>query len=256
MMLSHAVRQFESYLDGYDRQDDKIRLKITHTYGVMECSKKIAGRMGLEEEDAELAQIIALLHDVGRFEQIRRFDSFEPATMDHARFGVQLLFREGMIRRFLEENTWDSILETAIARHSDFRLEGVGDERALLHARMIRDADKLDNCRVKLEDPVETFMGASAEEVGKQKISPEVLGQFRRKESIFSPLRKTKMDYWVSYLAYFFDVNFQASFEMIQEENYVARLAARIPCLNPETARQMGEVEAVLDEYVRTKSGK
>ena len=32
--------------------------------------------------------------------------------------------------------------------------------------RLIRDADKLDNCRVKLVDDLETFMGASAEEIG------------------------------------------------------------------------------------------
>lgn len=40
MDLAHAIRRFEEYLDDYDREDDKIRLKITHTYGVMEYSKK------------------------------------------------------------------------------------------------------------------------------------------------------------------------------------------------------------------------
>mgnify|MGYP003178858069 CR=1 FL=1 len=103
MDLSHAVRKFEEYLDHYDRDDDKIRLKITHTYGVVEYSRKIALRLGLPEEDVELAQIIGLLHDIGRFEQIKRFDSFEPATMDHAEFGVRILFEEGMIRRFLDK---------------------------------------------------------------------------------------------------------------------------------------------------------
>ena len=47
----------------------------------------------------------------------------------------------------------------AIARHSDFRLEGIQDERTLFHAKMIRDADKLDNCRVKLVDSVEAMIG-------------------------------------------------------------------------------------------------
>ena len=65
MDLSHAVRKFEEYLDHYDRDDDKIRLKITHTYGVVEYSRKIALRLGLPEEDVELAQIIGLLHDIG-----------------------------------------------------------------------------------------------------------------------------------------------------------------------------------------------
>ena len=33
--LDYARQQFEAYLDHYDRKDDKVRLKIIHTYGVV-----------------------------------------------------------------------------------------------------------------------------------------------------------------------------------------------------------------------------
>ena len=202
--------------------------------------------MGLPEEDRQLAQLIGLLHDIGRFEQLKRYNSFEPNTMDHASFGVQILFEEGMIRQFVEENTWDSVIRTAIAKHSDYKLEGIEDSRELMHARIIRDADKLDNCRVKLEDPIETMLGVSAEEVGKTKISPEVMEQVYRKESILSQTRKTKMDYWISYLAYFFDINYEATFQIIREQNYVDRLINRIPYSNPETVAKMEEVRSII----------
>ena len=95
-----AKAAFEAYLDEYDRTDDKIHLKIVHTYGVVDAAEDIARRMGLDEEDVQLAKVIGLLHDIGRFEQIRRFDSFEPGTMEHAVYGAQLLFgSEKMIRR-------------------------------------------------------------------------------------------------------------------------------------------------------------
>ena len=58
----------------------------------------------------------------------------------------------------MQDNTLDSIIRTAIAKHSDYKLEGIEDSRELMHARIIRDADKLDNCRVKLEDPIETML--------------------------------------------------------------------------------------------------
>lgn len=249
MDLEHAKKEFERYLDGYDRTDDKIRLKIVHTYGVTECSRQIAKRMCLSEEDQKLAQLIGLLHDIGRFEQLKRFDSFEPDTMDHASFGVQILFEEGKIREFIKEDTWDRVIRTAIAKHSDFRLEGVQEERALLHSRIIRDADKLDNCRVKLEDTMETMLGVSSEEVGKTALSPEVLEQFQRKESIRALTRKTKLDYWLSYLAYFFDINFKVSMDMILENNYVDRLIDRIPYSNPQAKEQMAEVRETLSRY-------
>ena len=116
-----AEAAFEEYLNEYDRDDDKIRLKIVHTYCVVDCVENIARRMGLPREDRELGMLIGLLHDIGRFEQIKRYDSFMPDTMDHAAYGAALLFgKQKMIRRFIEDDRWDGIIETAIARHSDF----------------------------------------------------------------------------------------------------------------------------------------
>ena len=154
----------------------------------------------------ELAKLIALLHDIGRFEQLKRFNSFEADTMDHATYGVQVLFEEGMIRQFIEEDTWDDVIRTAIAKHSDYELTGITDERTLLHARLIRDADKLDNCRVKLEDAMETLLDLSADEVGKYAISPKVREDAFAGKCICSKDRRTPMDYWVSYVAYFYDL--------------------------------------------------
>lgn len=253
MDLQYAKQQFESYLDNYDREDDKVRLKIAHTYGVVECSRQIAGRMRLSEEDKELAQLIGLLHDIGRFEQVKRFDSFEPTVMDHAAFGVEILFKEGMIRQFVREDRWDGIICTAIAKHSDFRLEGIDDERELLHAKIIRDADKLDNCRVKIVDSVETILGVSAKEAGKEEISAEVMQQFLRGESIYSAARKTKMDYWLSYLAYFYDVNFKETLDIVREKQYVERIIDRIPYSNPKTIEQMEKVREILRSYIASK---
>lgn len=159
--LEYAKKAFENYLNDYDQKNEKIKLKIVHTYGVMECSKKITEDMKLSAEDCELAQIIGLLHDIGRFEQLKCYNSFEPGTMDHAAFGVRILFEERLIRRFVEENKWDEIIKTAIGHHSDYCLKEITNERELMHAQIIRDADKLDNCRVKLETAIETLLGVT-----------------------------------------------------------------------------------------------
>lgn len=248
-----AQQVFEQYLDVYDRKDDKVKLKIVHTYGVVAQSTEIAKRMKLSEEDAFLARMIALLHDIGRFEQLRRFDSFMPDTMDHASYGVKVLFEKGMIRQFLEEDSWDDIIDTAIAKHSDFVLTGIQDPRILLHAKIIRDADKLDNCRVKLVDSLETFMGAGAEEIGAQKITPRVRDEALSGHSILSQDRKTLMDFWVSYVAYFYDMNFRESLDIVDENDYVRKIIGRIPYSDPETKETMRKLEENLLEYVRHK---
>lgn len=226
-----AKRQFNNYLKDYDCHNDKIRLKIVHTYGVVKESADIAARMKLSEEDTSLAKMIALLHDIGRFEQLKRFDSFLPDTMDHAAYGVKILFNnaphQNLIRNFIPESDFDEI---------------------------IRDADKLDNCRVKLEDRLETFMDTSAEETGASAISPKVRDSILRHECILSSDRVTPMDYWISYLAYFYDINFRESLDIIEEQNYIPRIIARIPYTHPETKELMKRVEEELLEYARTGS--
>lgn len=255
MNYTDAKKEFEHYLDGYDRNNDKVRLKIIHTYGVVHDMEDICRRMNLSLEDTELAKIIALLHDIGRFEQLKRFDSFEPTTMDHAAYGVQVLFEEGMIRRFVPKNQWDDIICTAIARHSDFKLEGISDSRTLLHARLIRDADKLDNCRVKLEDDLPVFMGMSGEDIGAQTITPKVYDTILSNQCIYSPDRVTKMDYWVSYVAHFCDIYFRASFDIIEEHDYLNKIIDRIPYSNPDTKNKMETIRTRLTEFIHHAHG-
>lgn len=250
MDFEHVKAVFEEYLNGYDRENDKVKLKIVHTYGVIRCSEEIGRRMGLQAEDMELAKLIALLHDIGRFEQLKRFNSFEADTMDHATYGVQVLFEEGMIRQFIEEDTWDDVIRTAIAKHSDYELTGITDERTLLHARLIRDADKLDNCRVKLVASIEAMLGASEEAAGEGLISPAVWESCLRRESVLSADRHVPVDYWVSYLAQYYDINFPETCEIIEEEDYITRIAGRLTYQEQDTRTKLHILTEDLNRYL------
>ena len=51
MNYNNAKQKFETYLESYDRSNDKVRLKIIHTYGVVHDMSEICHRMHLTEED-------------------------------------------------------------------------------------------------------------------------------------------------------------------------------------------------------------
>ena len=251
--IAHAKQEFEKYLDEYDRQDEQIYLKIEHTYGVVKYAGEIARRMECSREDVELAELIGLLHDIGRFEQIRRFHSFEPGTMDHAVFGAELLFgEEKIIRRFIRDDQFDILIDAAIRKHSDFKLEGIHDARTLFHAKLIRDADKLDNCRVKLEESIEVLLGMDAQSVGSQEITEKVWEYCLNHKCIKSADRRNKIDYWVSYIVYFFDINFPETFSIIREEKYLDRIIDRIPYTTPDTVQKMEKLREMINEYMRS----
>ena len=41
MDFTKASHAFQEYLKDYDQNNDKVRLKIVHTYGVIRCSEEI-----------------------------------------------------------------------------------------------------------------------------------------------------------------------------------------------------------------------
>lgn len=252
--FNKAQQAFKKYLEQYDHNDPKISLKIVHTYGVVNYTKEVCQRMKLNEEDTNLGLLIALLHDIGRFEQIKRFDSFEHTTMSHAHYGCQILFEDGFIREFIQTDQYDSIIYEAIYRHSDFKLENIKDERTLFFCKLIRDADKLDNCRVKLEDSVEVMLNETEEELGKELITDKVWQSCLKHESVLLSDRKTKVDYWVSYIAYFFDINFKESFAIIYENDFASKTIHRIHYTNPITREMMKMLEIDVNKYILEKA--
>lgn len=99
----NVINTFAEYVRNYDPSDEKIKLKIDHTYRVAGLCQRIAESLGLSETDVDIAWLLGMLHDIGRFEQIRRFGTFNDAqSVDHAEFGADLLFKEGLIRKFAE----------------------------------------------------------------------------------------------------------------------------------------------------------
>ena len=69
-----AAAAFKTYTDAYDAANPRIALKIEHTYHVAEACDAVARKQGWSPQDIDLAWLCGLLHDMGRFEQLRRWD--------------------------------------------------------------------------------------------------------------------------------------------------------------------------------------
>lgn len=254
--LKKADEVFRNYLKQYDQTDDKIRLKIAHTYGVVNACNYIASNMQLGEEDAKLAQLIGLLHDIGRFEQLRIYHSFDDSLMPHAQCSIDILFKENMIEQFLEERHLDEIIYLAIKYHGVYQMPDDMPRRGDLHTKIIRDADKLDNFRVKHVSNMITMVDVDEEELGTEAITEAIYEKFLNYTPILNSERKTHMDMWVSYLGYIFDLNFSASFQYIQEKNYINKIIDRVPYTNPDTKNKMEQIRKAANEYVKEYANK
>ena len=247
-----AEKSFQEYLKNYDINDGSIALKIKHTYEVVKKSEYIANGLRLDKENIELAKIIALLHDIGRFEQIKEFGEFNDKKIEHAEFGVKVLFDNGLIRKFIEENKYDNIIYKAIYNHNKYKIEENLNENELLQCKIIRDADKLDNFRVKEKDKLEDMFPKIYNEktINYETISEKVYEDFMQHKCIKLEDRKTIIDYWVCVIAFIFDLNFNISLQYVKENNYIDILVNRIEYKNDTTKQKMEDIRKCAKEYI------
>lgn len=255
MNLQSAKKAFEEYLTQYDCNDFRTREKILHTYNVVKISEYLSRKLGLNKEQSELAQIIALLHDIGRFEQLKNFESFEDyKTINHAILGVQILFDGGLIRKFIEEDSYDNIIRIAILNHNKIEIEKDGmDELTLFHSKLIRDSDKIDNFRLQSEIEPDKIFNTDLEKLEHEELtSPTYDSLMKRKVVVFKE-RKTNVDKWVSLLGFLYDFNFEQSLEYIKEKDYINRAMKRINYKDKDTIRRVQEVTKIANNFIDNK---
>lgn len=254
--LTKARLAFKEYISQYDVSDPSICLKIIHTYEVMKCSDYLCDQLHLCQEDKELASLIALLHDIGRFEQWTIYQSFaDYKTIDHALFSSQLLFEKGLIRKFIDDCQYDGIMKNAIEQHNKYKIDEGFDERILLFIHLIRDADKLDNFRVKDEEKIENILYVSLDEVNQEIISPEIYHQFFHQQLIYGPTRKTHLDMWLSYIAFIYDLYFKESLQYIKTHHWVNRSFDRLKPIQKNVFKQYEILRQRALEFVEEKVG-
>lgn len=139
------LEAFEKYISGYSLNQSYMKLKHDHSIRVMELMGKYAKELGFSEDDIELARLIGLIHDIGRFEQYKVFGSdVDHKTVDHADYSVVQLFDKGEISLFTDREEWYPIIEFAVKNHNKRVIPYTEDERVLMFAKLIRDIDKLD----------------------------------------------------------------------------------------------------------------
>ena len=127
-----------------------MALKLLHTGKVVENAKLIAAGEGFDATMARVCEAAALLHDTGRYEQLRRYNTFRDSdSVDHAVFSHDIVVEKG----WLEGVEHRQAILDAVLFHNRRELPKGLDPLTLAAAQTVRDADKLDIFRV-LEDQV------------------------------------------------------------------------------------------------------
>ncbi|MBO5055121.1 MAG: HD domain-containing protein [Lachnospiraceae bacterium] len=246
-----AGAAFDEYVSHYNSKEEKVRLKIEHTYRVSVLCEEIAGSLELPNEDVDLAWLIGLLHDVGRFEQLKNYGTFIDAkSIDHAHYGADILFCQGRIRDYIEDEEEDKLIETAVRFHSAYRIPDGLDERTELFCNIIRDADKIDILKVNVEFPLEEIYNVSTKELREGQVTAEVMDSFDKEHAVLRSLKKTAVDNVVGHISLVYELVFPISLGIVKEQGFLDKLM-NFESDNAETGKQFVHIREKMKEYMQ-----
>jgi len=225
-------------------------LKKRHSFRVVRAIRAIGESLGLNPNDLRVAEAMALMHDVGRFEQYARYRTFADAqSVDHADLGVQVL-HECRVLDSLGQPTRDLILR-AVAYHNRIRIPADETEECLFFSRLLRDADKIDIFRIatryyldrdsKRNAAIELDLPDSAE------ISGEIIQCLEEGRLIRSGLLKSLNDFKLLQMGWVYDMNFLPALQLIREKGYIEAIRLALPA-SGDIDRAYARVAAYLHE--------
>jgi len=234
--LERYKRWFREYTQGHYGADEfvnaNLRLKDEHTGRVCQEMRYLTGSLGLGEADSALAEVIALFHDVGRYEQFTRYRTFSDAkSVPHGALAVGVLRVHNVLDGIAERERM--IIEEAIRMHAMKELEGGLDEDVLFYTRLIRDADKLDIYRLVAGD-VDVPEGTQDKVMVNwfkqgDGYSREIVQAVLDKKNVDYRMLQSHYDMKIMQLAWVYDLNFGATFAKLHERRYIEKIVAMLP---------------------------
>jgi len=209
-----------------------LLLKEGHSRRVSGIILHIGRKLLLSDHGLRMAEVMALFHDIGRFEQVTRYGTFvDRKSVNHAELGLQVLKREKVLAG-LEEDTRELILR-AISYHNRLSIPAEESPDCIYYSRLLRDADKLDILalfsRYYYAEPAERSSAVELDLPDGPDVSEGVLKDLQRRKTVNMQQLRFLNDFKLLQLGWAYDVNFQPSLELIREQGYLQKIRATLP---------------------------
>ncbi len=254
--LEKCKNEFLKYTEKFNLNIIQIKRKQTHSIRVMEKSKIIAESLNLSKEEIEIATLIGLLHDIGRFEQYTKYKTFsDHKSVDHAHLGVKILKENNYIKKYIDDEKWIDIILTAIENHNKYTIQDGLDEKTLMFCKIIRDADKADI----IYEASEIFWDTpeEIEKINKTQVKDIVYNTAMKNKLVDKRTigEKTELDGMITITCLVFDMNYSKSFEMISKDKLIDKIFNRFNLEDEQSKIRLDEIHKCVNKYIKENKG-
>ena len=220
----------DSFFSGNIEFDKNLLLKKEHSLSVQGECRQLAEFEKFSPRMAALIEISGLFHDIGRFEQIRDFNTFvDCKSVDHGDLGCEVLIKTNMLAALPEKD--QNIVIASTKNHNKRTLAKGFDEETLLVLKAVRDADKLDILRILLNEYAKSELDETVvlhlEE--SEDISPKVMAHLERGENPDIADFRTLTDFKLAQLAWIYDLNYKYSLHEFKNRKFYEQAISHLP---------------------------
>ena len=244
--MEEAKIEFLKYAKNYINLGNMITLKINHTFRVMDLCSEIATKLDLNEQDVKIAELCGLLHDIARFEQWRKYQTFaDLKSIDHGDLGVEILKENNFIRKFNQDENLDDLIFKTIKNHNKYKIEEGLSESEKLFCCIVRDADELDILYLYTTGEINL-------DLNDEDFSDITYNNLINEKTISREDKTTKADNLSISLGFVYDFNFKESYQILKDKDYLNKEINiyQNKTKNKQLIKKLGNVREVINHYI------
>ncbi|HSH51905.1 MAG TPA: HD domain-containing protein [Bacteroidales bacterium] len=253
-VVTKFKRWFANYIYNlivqYPGLKENISVKANHCKKVSEEIVGLARNLKLNNNDVLLAETIGLFHDVGRFKQYIKYQTFaDNKSQDHAELAIEVLNENKILKDLSNEEI--EIIHKSILNHNKADIFFDNNEKINFFSKLIRDADKLDIWRLITEYYMVKEKNASNENKTLElelpdsiEISNEVFNAIINKQVVLKESLRTLNDFKLLQIGWLFDLNFEYSVKRLYEKKYLDKIFKTLP-----KNEKVDQIKKVVNDY-------
>lgn len=213
--MDKYLKFFKNYTKNFDFSTKGIKVKYEHSIKVYKESNEFIIENNItDEKDKKLINVIALFHDIGRFEQYTKYKTFNDyISIDHGELGIKILKESNILKDEFDDDEIN-IIEISIKNHNKIEIEEGLSKRQNFHCKVIRDLDKLDIYRVYL-----TYYKENPDYIKK-----DFYDKIINNNKIDYRSAISNVDYAILKISWIYDFNFKSTLNKVIKKKYIEQI--------------------------------
>ena len=253
--LSDLKEWFSRYIQSFYSSDPIIQqaleLKEKHSLRVCNEILNIGKELDLSHNNLRLAEAMALFHDIGRFEQFTRYQTFvDKKSENHGELGVKVLRQEKALAA-LDDDTQELILK-AISYHNRLSIPEDEIHICTYFSKLLRDADKLDIYYLVstyyYSNEAQRSAAIELDLPNTPEVSEEIMTNIAERKMVSTHQLKTLNDFKLLQMSWVYDINCQPAFQIIYDRDYLRKIRDTLPA-----TEEIDQIYSKLMSYLMEK---